>query len=83
MFGYALGTFALALLIAVLWLLISKTIPPLRHRLRLRYGVAMVLALTSALVPGDPEPIGFLGAIVCVGVLLWWYKGDSEKTKSP
>jgi hypothetical protein len=79
-FGYMLGAFATSLLFAVVWLIICRIIPPLRKRLEVSYGVAIALALVPSIVTvGGPNLLNVVGALLCVGLLVWQYKRAQKK----
>ena len=48
--GMFIGSFAISVLFAVVWLLICKAIPPLRRRPRVSYGIAIALGFVPSLV---------------------------------
>ena len=70
MVGMVVGAFFVSLLVAVVWLIIAKLIPPLKLNPKIAYGTAMVLAVAIQLVQisGVDAP-GLLGALACCGVL--------------
>lgn len=80
--GYFVGSFVMSLLVAIIWLIICKVVPPLRKKPRVAYGVAMVLALVPPLLTigvSDAIAINFAGAFVCIGLLFWQYKRAQAK----
>jgi hypothetical protein len=82
--GYFIGSFAMSLLFAAVWLIISKVIPPIRHRLRFSYGIAVVLAFLPPLITlGGPTASNLLGALLCAALLFWQYKRARRKLGTP
>jgi len=78
--GQMLGAFATSLLFAVVWLIICRVIPPLRKRLGVSYGVAIALALVPPIVTvGGPNLLNIVGALLCVGLLVWQYRRAKKK----
>ena len=70
--GEFLAGFAVALVVACVWLIASYAIPPIRRRPQVAYGVAMILAALVAFVPyGGPTPASVGGAVLCVALLFW------------
>jgi hypothetical protein len=79
--GYFVGALLGALVLPVIWILLSFAIPPLQRRRALVYGVAITLAVLSALVgaSASPAPIVFLLAGISVSAFLFWqYKRASK-----
>lgn len=72
------GSFITALFLVVLWLIISKTLPPLRQRLGVSYGIAIILAALSPMVfviRGYAVHVwDFIGALSCAGLIFWKYR---------
>lgn len=82
MFGYVIGQFVMFLLVAAIWLIITKLIPPLRRRPGISYGVAMVLVVLLALTQIGLSPsLAFtaLAAVICEALLFWQYRRDRAK----
>jgi hypothetical protein len=79
-FGYLIGAFAMSLLFAVVWLIICKTIPPLRRKLGVSYGVAIALSFVPSLVTvGGPSILNIIGTLLCAGLLFWQFKRAQKK----
>lgn len=79
MTGYVIGQFVVFLLVAAIWLIITKFIPPLRRRLGVSYGVAMALVVLLALTQiGVSQSLAFtlVAAIICEALLFWQYRRD-------
>lgn len=68
--GMFIGALLVSLLVAVVWLIITKLIPPLKRNPKVAYGIAMALAVAIQLVQisGLSVP-GLLAALACCGVL--------------
>lgn len=66
------------MVLAVVWLGISKIVLPLRERFRISYGIAMalpVLSLVDHVVRGYTLNFwNFTGALLCAGLIFWWYR---------
>lgn len=80
--GYVFGQFIMFLLVAVVWLIITKLIPPLRRRPGVSYGVAMVLVVLLALTQigvSSSLALTTVAAIVCEALLFWQYRRDRSK----
>jgi len=75
--GYVLGVFGLSLAFALIWLVISKIIPPLRERVGLSYGIAAVLAFVPLFIA--PNALNVIGPVLCVGLILWQYSRDRKR----
>ena len=72
MIGYFIGQFASFLILAAIWLIITKLIPPLRRRPSISYGVAMALVALLALTQIGVS--SSLAAVLCEGLLFWQYR---------
>jgi hypothetical protein len=82
-FGYFVGQFVGSLLLAVIWLLISKAIPPLRREPAITYSIAVVFGFVPVLVTLDePSYSGFLAALLCAALLFWQYKRAKAKLRA-
>lgn len=80
--GMFVGSFATSLLFAVVWLLICKAIPPLRRRLGISYGVAIVLGFMPLLITiGGPSVSNVIAALLCGGLLFWQYTRAKAKLR--
>lgn len=80
--GEILGSFVESLLLAVIWLIICKIIPPLRSKIGVSYGIAIALALVPLFItvtPAGPNISGFVGTLLCVGLLILQYKRAKNK----
>jgi len=75
--GYVLGVFGLSLAFVLIWLVISKIIPPLRERVGLSYGIAAVLAFVPPFIA--PGILNFIGPVLCAGLILWQYGRDRKR----
>lgn len=83
MFGYLVGSFAMSLLFAVVWLIICKVVPALRTNIKASYGVAIGLAFVPALLTAgtsDALVIDLLGAFLCANLLFWQLKRAQSKS---
>lgn len=79
-FGSFLGSFAMSLLFAAVWLLICKTISPLRRRPGISYGIAVAFSFIPSLVTiGGPSVSNVLAALLCAGLLAGQYSRAKEK----
>jgi hypothetical protein len=69
---YAVESFIIALVLCVLWLVISMVIPPLRRNHAVRYGFAMVIAapLGFFLITHN-RPMSILGGLMCAGLMFF------------
>jgi hypothetical protein len=68
--GMFIGAFVVSLLVAVVWLIVSKLIPPLKRNPKAAYGTAMALAVAVQLIKIDGVSVpGLLGALACCGLL--------------
>lgn len=79
MAGYIVGQFVMFLLVASVWLIITKLIRPLRRRVGVSYGVAMGLVAFLALAQiGVSESLllTFVVAVACESILFWQYRRD-------
>ena len=45
------GSFITAVFLVVAWIVVCKTLPPLRQRLGVTYGIAIALAVLSESIP--------------------------------
>lgn len=82
-FGYVIGAFAISLLLAAVWLIVCKAIPPLRRRLAISYGVAIALAFVPSLITIDgPNILNIIGTLLCTGLLFWQFKRAQKKKLS-
>lgn len=81
--GMFIGAFVVSLLVAVVWLIITKFVPPLKRNPKLAYLIAMVLAVAIQLVQiaGVSVP-GLLGALACCGLLALQMKRAQAKLAS-
>ncbi len=82
MLGYLLGSFAMSLLFAAVWLIICKVIPSLRTNLKASYGSAIGLSFVPALLSAgvsNTAGVNFLGAFLCGIFLFWQYKRAQSK----
>lgn len=78
--GYVVGVFGLSLAFALIWLVISKIVPPLRERLGLSYAVAAVLAFVPSFIsPHGPNVLNLIGPLLCVCLLFWQYRRDRKR----
>lgn len=83
-FGMFIGSFAVSLFLAVVWLLIGKAIPPLRRRSGVSYGIAIALGfLPSFVTMGGPSASNMLAALLCAGLLFWQYTRAKAKLQVP
>lgn len=70
--GFVIGSFALALLFAAVWLIFCMVIPGLRKNPDVSYGVAMVLAVLPALMTATGINIyNIAGSGLCIALLVW------------
>jgi hypothetical protein len=70
--GELVGTFAVMIGVAAVWLILCYGIPPLRRRPHVTYIVAMSLAVALALIPaGGPTGASVGAAILCIALLYW------------
>ncbi len=75
MAGMFLGAFLVSLLVAVIWLIIAKMIPPLKRQPKWAYLIAMGLAVVIQLISIDgPSVHGLLGALACCALLFMQMK---------
>lgn len=82
MVGYVIGQFVMFLLVAAIWLIITKLIPPLRRRPGISYGVAMVLVVLLALTQigvSSSLALTAVAVVVCEALLFWQYRRDRAK----
>lgn len=80
MAGMFLGAFIVSLLVAVVWLIIAKIVPPLKRQPKLSYPIAMGLALGIQLVNiNGPSAHGLLAALACCGLLFLQMKRAQAK----
>lgn len=80
--GYFVGSFAMSLLFAAIWLIICKVMPPMKMKPGVAYGVAMALAFVPPLLTigvSDVIVVNFVAAFACVGLLFWQYKRGQAK----
>jgi hypothetical protein len=65
---------AVALLLAAIWLALTKALPRLRRRVGFRYSIASALALLTCLVPieGPNSPRFAAGALVVAILYIQW-----------
>jgi uncharacterized membrane protein YagU involved in acid resistance len=70
MVGMFVGAFIVSLLVAVVWLIVAKLIPPLKRNPKAAYGAAMALAVAVQLIQiNGVSAQGLLGALACCGLL--------------
>jgi hypothetical protein len=73
-FGYLIGSFAIAILFAAVWLILCRFVPALRRRAGVSYGVAAGLACVPALLQPDfPNWLSLEGTAICLVLLSWGY----------
>jgi hypothetical protein len=78
--GRMVGAFAVTLGVAVVWLLMTYPIRPLRRSPRLHYGIAMGLAALVPVVSLDRlTATSITAAVFAVGVLWWQMRRASRK----
>ena len=81
--GHVLGIFGLSLAFALVWLVISKIVPPLRERVGFSYGIAAVLAFVpSFITPRGPHALNLIGPVLCAGLILWQYRRDRKRQET-
>jgi hypothetical protein len=72
------ASFITALFLVMMWLVICKTLPPLRQKLGISYGIAITLAVLSPMVfviRGYGVHLwDFMGALSCAGLIFWKYR---------
>ena len=84
MVGMFIGAFFVSLLVAVVWLIITKVIPPLNRRPELSYPIAMGLAVAIQLISiNGPTLHGMLGALACCALLYVQFKRAQAKQVEP
>jgi len=74
--GQFIGSFAISMGFAVIWLIIVKIIPSLRKKSpKDTYVIAMIIgALPVLLMYGDAGPVNYAATVVCIVILLWQKK---------
>ena len=78
--GQFTGTFLISLLLATVWLIICKAIPPMRRKVGLSYGIAIVFAFIPPLITLEgPTHINLIAALLCAGLLFWQYRRAKAK----
>lgn len=79
-FGAFIGSFAISLLFAVVWLLVTLLIPPIRRRPVVSYGVSMAVAfLPTFITMGGPDASNLLAAALCAALLFWQLRRAQAK----
>jgi hypothetical protein len=79
-FGLLTGSFAVSLLLASVWLIVSRAIPPLRARPAFTYGIAVALAFVPPFVaPDGPDEVNLFAALLCSAILHWQYRRARAK----
>jgi len=72
------GSFIAAVYLVLAWIVVCKTLPLLRQRLGVTYGMAIALAGFSPMVliiKGYPPDFwDFMGALFCAGLLFLKYR---------
>lgn len=68
--GFIIGAFVISLLLAGVWLIISKAIPPLRRKLHVSFGTAIALVFIPLLITIDgPNIFNITGTLLSIGLL--------------
>jgi multisubunit Na+/H+ antiporter MnhE subunit len=81
--GGFIGSIAISLGIAAIWLILSMLIPPLRRNPGVSYAVAMALALLVQAVSLDRGNIlNWIAALLVVAVLYWQMRRAKAKLAS-
>jgi predicted tellurium resistance membrane protein TerC len=83
------GSFITAVFLVMAWIVICKTLPPLRQRLGVTYGIAIALAVLSPIIfiiRGYAVHLwDFMGALFCAGLVFWKYRhalANTDKARS-
>jgi len=82
MIGYLFGQFLIFLVVAAIWLIVTKLIPPLRRRPGVSYGVAMALVLLASLTQIHASSwlvLTGVAFLLCEALLFWQYRRERTK----
>ena len=79
--GYLEASFAMPLLLTILWIGGTRYSKTLRERPAVVYTIAMALSFVPALIPYDSGPLNYVGSTLCLLVGLWRYNRELSRAE--